>query len=179
LSNASSSRKFALNRLAAMLYAVTRRQDQDLAVLALACRGVEAGLYAVGIISTLVLLSLSSAPTAGERDLAAVVADVASWSTNVGATFFAVGSTIFAYLLLKARSIPVALAVLGVAASLVLILGVPAETAASRTTFTGTASVLMSLPMFAFEVTTGLWLLAKGARTAGPRTPIPAPVPAG
>jgi uncharacterized protein DUF4386 len=155
--------------LAAMLYAVTRRQCPDLSVLALACRGAEAGLYAVKILGTMVLLSLSAAPATGDRELATVVVEVTSWSTDVGATFFAVGSTIFAYLLLKARSIPVPLAVLGMAASLLLVAGVPAETAAGHTTAEG-ASIVMWLPMFAFEITTGCWLLAKGARTP---TPVP------
>lgn len=153
--------------LAAMLYALTKQQDENLAILALACRAVEAALYAIGIISVLILLSLSQAPTAGKRELGTVVADVASWSTNVGATFFAAGSTLFAYLLLRARSIPVPLATLGVVASLILAVGVPLETAAGRTTGDG-ASIIMWLPMFAFEIATGVWLLIKGARTPIP-----------
>ncbi|MDT3444428.1 DUF4386 domain-containing protein [Pseudofrankia sp. BMG5.37] len=160
--------------LAAMLYALTKRQDENLAILALACRVVEAALYAVKILSVLILLSLSQAPTAGEQELGAVVADVASWSTNVGAAFFAVGSTLFAYLLLRARSIPVPLAALGVGASLILVVGVPLETAASRTTAEG-ASIIMWLPMFVFEIATGVWLLVRGARTPIPDTSLVAP----
>jgi len=88
---------------------------------------------------------------------------VAWLSTNVGATFFAVGSALFAYLLLKARAIPVPLAALGVVASLILVVGVPLETAAGRATADG-APIIMWLPMFGFEIATGGWLLAKGAR---------------
>lgn len=150
--------------LAAMLYALTKRQDENLAILALACRTAEAALYAVGILSVLILLSLSAESTAGAQELGAVVVDVESLSTNVGATFFALGSTIFAYLLLKARAVPIPLAVLGVVASLILVVAVPLETAAGRTTADG-ASIIMWLPMFAFEIATGVWLLAKGART--------------
>jgi len=95
------------------------------------------------------------------------VADAASWSTNVGAAFFAVGSTLFAYLLLRARAIPVPLAALGVGASLILVVGVPLDTAASRTTAQG-ASIIIWLPMFVFEITTGLWLLVRGTRTPSP-----------
>jgi hypothetical protein len=151
--------------LAAMLYALTKRQDENLAILALACRVVEAALYTVKIFSALILLSLSQAPTAGAQELGAVVADAASWSTDVGAVFFAVGSTLFAYLLLRARSIPVPLAALGVGASLILVVGVPLDTAASRTTAQG-ASIIIWLPMFVFEIATGVWLLVRGARTS-------------
>jgi Domain of unknown function (DUF4386) len=88
--------------------------------------------------------------------------DVAWLSTNVGSIFFAVRSTLFAYLLLKARSIPVLLARLGVVASLILVVGVPLETAAGRMTADG-ASIILWLPMLVFEIATGLWLLVKGA----------------
>ena len=91
--------------------------------------------------------------------------DVAAWSTNVGAAFLAVGSTIFAYLLLRGRLIPVPLAALGVAASLILVVAVPAETAASQRTVVGGALVLW-LPMFVFEICTGAWLLVRGGRAA-------------
>ncbi len=150
--------------LASMLYALTKRRDENLAILALACRAVEAALYAIGILSVLILLSLSDEPTAGEQELGAVVVDVASLSTNVGAIFFAVGSTVFAYLLLRARSVPVPFAALGVVASLILVIGVPLETAAGRTTADG-ASIILWLPMFVFEIATGVWLLVKGVRT--------------
>lgn len=76
---------------------------------------------------------------------------------------FAVGSTIFSYPLLRARSIPVPLAGLGVVASLVLVVGVPLQTAAGRTT-AGGASIVLWLLMFAFEITTGVWLLVRGVR---------------
>jgi hypothetical protein len=111
----------------------------------------------------LILLSLSERPTAVRLELGSVVANVASLSTNVGAIFFAAGSTLFAYLLLKARSIPVPLAGIGVVASLLLVVGVPLETAAGRVTAEGT-SIFLWLPMFVFEIGTGLWLLVKGAR---------------
>src|SRR4051812_10899293 len=45
--------------LAAMLYAIVARQDRNLAILALSCRAVEAGLYAVAMFDTRALLGLS------------------------------------------------------------------------------------------------------------------------
>src|SRR2546426_12221044 len=60
--------------LGVTLYAITRAQDPDLAMLALTCRVVE------------------------------------SIPGHAGATFFAVGSTLFSWLLLRGRMIPVRLA---------------------------------------------------------------------
>jgi hypothetical protein len=155
--------------LAVALYAVTKHEDQNLSILALSCRAVEAGLYAIGIINALTLLSLSEQATtasAGEPTaaytLGDIVSDVNAWGTNVGAAFFAVGSLLYSYLLLKARSIPVALSVLGVIASLILIVGVPVQTAAGQATTEGTAAVIW-IPMIIFEISTGLWLFVTGA----------------
>jgi hypothetical protein len=83
--------------------------------------------------------------------------------TNIGATFFAVGSTLYSSLLRRARSIPVVLAALGLAASLILVVGVPIQTAASRDTVDG-AGIVIWIPMIVFETSTGAWLLIKGAR---------------
>ena len=83
----------------------------------------------------------------------------AGWKTTVGATFFAVGSTLFSWLLLRGRMIPVALAWLGVLASVLLVVGLPLQLAG---VLGGSATQLMWLPMAAFEVPLALWLLIKG-----------------
>lgn len=51
--------------------------------------------------------------------------------TPIGATFFAVGSTIFSYLLLRGRLVPVPLAWLGVLASVLLVVGLPCSSPVS------------------------------------------------
>lgn len=153
--------------LAAMLHAITRRQDPSLAAFALACRAVESGLYAVQILGAMLLLSLSRQRTGSARDLGAATVDIAAWSTNVGACFFAVGSAVFAYLLLRSRAIPRPLASLGLLASLLLAVSVPVQSAAGAVTADG-AGILLWLPMLAFEITAGGWLLIKGLRSTGP-----------
>lgn len=152
--------------LAAMLHAITRRQEPSLAAFALACRAVEAGLYAVQILGAMLLLSLSRQRTGSARDLGAATVDIAAWSTNVGACFFAVGSAVFAYLLLRSRAIPRPLASLGLLASLLLAVSVPLQSAAGAVTADG-AGILLWLPMLAFEITAGGWLLIKGLRSTG------------
>ena len=163
--------------LAAMLYAMVVRQDRNLAILALSCRAVEAGLYAVGMLTTLALLSLSqhSAQDASSaRALVDLIWDVPPMSTNIASTFFAAGSTLYCYLLLKARVIPVPLAVIGVVGSLLILVGVPVQTAVGNQTFTGPSAAIW-IPIGVFEITTGGWLLVKGAAVPAPHAAEPDP----
>ena len=152
--------------LAAMLHATVRHQDRSLAILALCCRAVEGGLYSVGMFVTLALLSLShgsATDTPSAQTLAGLLIDVRWMGTNVGAIFFAAGSTLFTYLLLRARSIPVPLSAVGVVGSLLVLIGVPVQTALSIHTFAG-PSALIWAPIGIFEITAGVWLIAKGAK---------------
>jgi hypothetical protein len=82
------------------------------------------------------------------------------WSSTLGAIFFAVGSTIFACLLLRGRIVPVALAWLGVLASILLVILLPMELVGITL---GPINMLMWFPMLAFEVPLALWLIVKGA----------------
>jgi len=123
--------------LGVTLYALTRDEDADLALLALTCRVIEAV------------------------------------PSHAAAIFFAVGSTLFAWLLLRGRMIPVALAWLGVVASLLLVAVLPMQQAGLLGGSTGWASSmawLTWLPMLVFEVVLALWLLTKGvaSRQAAP-----------
>lgn len=156
--------------LASMLYAITKYQDSNLAILALSCRASEAALYSVGIFTTLALLAMSQGyPSASANELASthalgdLVVNVWSMSTNIGAIFFAVGSTVYSYLFFRARSIPALLSLVGLVASLTLVVGVPIQTAAGQSTIAGISAIIW-VPMFIFEISTGLWLLTKGAK---------------
>ena len=87
---------------------------------------------------------------------------------GASATFFAVGSTLFSWLLLRGRMIPVALAWLGVLASILLVVCLPLQLAgllgAPVTSF-------MWLPMLLFEVPLALWLIVKGVAAPAQRQP--------
>ncbi len=156
--------------LAVTLYAITREVDADLAMLALTCRVAEGVISGVSLPETLGLLWLATATGANAPDLGAAHAlgayllrsDVA-----VTASFFAVGSTLFSYLFLRGRVIPVALAWLGVLASVLLVVGLPLQIAGI---LRGSITQLMYLPMLAFEVPLGVWLLIKGVNTASAAT---------
>ena len=114
--------------LGVTLYMITREQGPALALMALACRIIEA--------------------VHGES-----------------AIFFAVGSTLFCWLLLRGRMIPIALAWLGVIASVLLVVILPLQLAGlfgGSMSWSASITWLVWLPMLAFEVPLALWLLVKG-----------------
>jgi len=148
--------------LAVTLYAVTRDEDRDVAMFGLTCRVAEGILGAVGIPATLALLALASNANAPAMEATqAVGALVLRQSSTVGAWFFAVGSTAFSWLLLRGRMIPLALAALGVGASALLVITLPLQMGAA---LPGWLNSLMWLPMAAFEIPLGVWLVVKGVR---------------
>jgi uncharacterized protein DUF4386 len=149
--------------LAVTLYAITRETDHELAMVVFACRISEGVVGAIGIPNMQGLLWLATG-SAGVPDQAA--ANVISayilmpaQSTMIGAPFFALGSLVFSYLLLRGRIVPVPLAWLGVLASALLVVCLPLQFAGF---LRGPITSLMYVPMLAFEVPLGLWLLIKG-----------------
>ena len=119
--------------LGVTLYALTRDQDAELALLALVCRALE------------------GAP--GE-----------------GSIYFAVASLLFAWLLLRGRSVPVALAWFGVAASVLVVVFLPMQVAGyfgGPGSFRTPASWIAWLPMLVYEVALALWLIFKGVAPPG------------
>src|SRR6266542_3092007 len=149
--------------LAVTLYAITREQDPDLAMLALTCRVAE-GIAGMDVSKTLGLLWLAAATDATALDAGAASTLGAFFlkmeaSFSASAAFFALGSTLFSWLLLRGRMIPVALAWLGVLASILVVVCLPLELVGI---LHGPITQLMWLPMLAFEVPLGLWLVIKG-----------------
>ena len=123
--------------LALMLFAVTRVEQQVLATLGMIFRLAEGALG-----PTLALTGITL-----------------SQPTMVDATLFAIGSTFFCWLLLRGRMLPRALAWTGLVASVILVVGLPLQLAGL---LHAPLTMLMWMPMLAFEVPGGLWLLAKG-----------------
>jgi hypothetical protein len=158
--------------LGVALYALTRDEDADLAMLALSCRIGEGVIAAIPTLAMVGLLFIATgaagvvgADAAAASAISTLLLKLRGWATLVSATAFAVGSTIFSWLFLRARSIPLPLAGLGVAASLLVMVALPAELAGYIKSATGW---LMWIPMLVFEVTLGIWLLTRGA--AAPAT---------
>jgi len=91
-------------------------------------------------------------------------------ATLIDATLFAIGSTCFCWLLLRGRMLPRALAWTGLVASVILVVGLPLQL---RGWLGPPIAILMWMPMLAFEVPAGVWLLVKGVPFAVGRQPSP------
>ncbi len=160
--------------LGVTLYAITRAQDRDLAMLGFISRVAE-GLAGMFMPETLALLWLATATGANAPDpaaahaLGAFLLKIGTWSPS--ATFFAVGSTLFSWLLLRGRMIPVALAWLGVLASVLLVVILPLQLAGlfGGADWYSAVTWLIWLPMLVYEVALALWLIIKGVAMPGAR----------
>ena len=152
--------------LAVTLYSITRDEDPDLAMLAMTCRVAEGVINAVSLPRAVGKVWLATAAGADAPDLAAgnalgaVLLKLPSWSMPISATFFAVGSTIFAYLFLRGRMIPVALAWLGVLGSILAVAVLPLQLIGL---LHSPITDIVWLPLLVFEVWLALWLILKGA----------------
>ena len=164
---------FCALTLAVTLYALTRDQDRDLALLGMLCRVAEGVLAATGLPRSLQLLWLAgasgNAPDAATTSaLGAYLLNGPGWGPS--AIFFAVGSTLFSWLMLRGRIIPAALAWLGVIASLAAVIGLPLN---AIDALPDSATWFFWIPLALFEVTLALWLIVKGAaQPLGMRTTV-------
>ena len=148
--------------LAVTLFAITRDEDPDLAMLAMTCRVAEGitGFFVAGTLGLLWLATTSRAnapDTAAAHALGAFLLKMDAWSP--AAILFAVGSTIFSWLLLRGRMIPVAMAQLGVFASVLLVVILPLQLVGLAG---APVTTVMWLPALVFELALALWLLIKG-----------------
>lgn len=154
--------------LAYGLYVAVRSVDEDLARLAMYWRLGEAFIGGAASIMVFAQLNLFTEPKyldmLGADKLQMVIGMIngaASVSFNITTTFFSVGSTLFFYLFLKSRSIPVILSTFGIFASIVVLL-----TSLANLVFPEYADVIKFgwAPIFISEITTGIWLLVRGVK---------------
>lgn len=149
--------------LAVTLYAITRDEDPDLALLAMVCRVAEGVIGGISLETTLGRLWLGTAGAAAPdpdttNALAAVLLRLPGWM--IGALFFAVGSTIFSYLLLRGRIVPVTLAWIGVVGSILALVVLPLDFVGL---VRGPLTQLIWAPLLVFEVWLAFYLIFKGA----------------
>src|SRR5262245_55327158 len=102
--------------LAVTLYAITRDEDADVARLAASFRVAEGVIGAVSLQRMAERLWLATASGTGAPDPGAanVLGAYLFQGSNLGATFFSVGSLLFTWLLLRGRIAPTWMAWLGV-----------------------------------------------------------------
>jgi hypothetical protein len=150
--------------LAVSLWSLTRDVDADLALLGAVFRVAEGVTGAAGLPLTLALVGVATA-TSNVPDASATQALAAllfKRSALAGATFFAVGSTIFCWLLLRGRLIPGWLAWLGVVGSAILVVLLPLQ---MMRIASGPVTQFMWLPIAIFEITVAFYFIFKGVRT--------------
>jgi hypothetical protein len=156
--------------LVVALYAILEPINRNVALLAAFWRLLENVVLAIIPLNAFVALSLLSGAdylrAVDAHDLQALAhmfLRLHLVGFRIGFLFLGLGSAAFAWLWLKSRYIPRALAVLGIVASLVMAIAESAIIA-----FPGLAAVVglaYMAPMGVFEFTLGGWLLVKGLRT--------------
>ena len=114
---------------------------------------------------TLYALTYEQGPVLALLALTCRVAEAIQYGES--AIYFAVGSLLFSWLLLRGRLIPTVLAQLGVLASALLVVILPAQLAGSlggAMSWGSSITWLVWLPMLIFEVLFAFWLMSRGVR---------------
>ena len=148
--------------LAVSLWSLTRDVDSDLALLGAVFRVGEGVIGAAGLPVFLALLTAATGTASVPAQTQAFAVVLFAVTPAVGATFFAVGSTIFCWLLLRGRLIPTWLAWLGVIGSAIIAIGLPLELLQGKAL---SYSQAMWLPIALFEITVAFYFIIKGVKT--------------
>ena len=151
-------------------YELLKPVDKSLALLGAFLRIADGSILAVTMFNGLITLRFLSGVEylhvfeAGQlQSLARLFISARGLGFDVGFVFLGLGSTVFAFLLLKSRYVPRALAGWGIFASLALAIGSLAVILFPW--FAANASMTYMVPMFFYEVPLGLWFLVKGVQT--------------
>ncbi|MGW6376949.1 DUF4386 domain-containing protein [Rhodococcus sp. NPDC055112] len=154
---------------AVALYPVIRRQGEGLALGHVAGRFLEAAIIAVGIVSVLALVTLRQDGAASGADEGALVAvgqslvAIHDWTFLLGPSVaLGVNSLLLAYLVYRSDLAPRPIALLG-------LVGGPLVTASAIAVLFGlygpAAHAISALPVFAWEVSFAVYLIAKGFKS--------------
>jgi hypothetical protein len=154
---------------AVTLYPVVKRQNEGVALGFVAARVLEAGMIFAGVVSLLSLVTLrQDLGGATGANAASLVTTAAShvatykWTFVLGQNLMpGVNALLLGTLLYRSRLVPRAIPVLGLIAGPLLIASVIA------TIFGGIklgSPILAGLPVAAWELSLGVWLVAKGFR---------------
>ena len=150
-------------------YVLVRPVNKNLALLAAFFRLAETAVLCVATVNSLIALRLLSGAdylktfeTGQLHSLAMLVLGAQGLAMNVGFILLGLGSTVFAYLLLKSRYVPKAVAAWGIFSSLVMTVGTFAIMVFPRL---GAMGLTYMMPLGIYEVGLGLWLLVKGIRS--------------
>ena len=151
------------------LYVLLRPVNKHLALLGAFFRLSELAVLCIATVNSLVVLRLLSGAAylktfeANQlHSLVMLAYHTQGLAMSVGFILLGLGSAVFAYLLLRSRYVPKALAVLGIFSSLLLAIG---SLAIIVIPGLGVIGMSYMMPMGLYEVGLGFWLLIKGIRT--------------
>jgi hypothetical protein len=138
-----------------------KKQNRNIAFVALGLRLTEVALLAVSRVATFTFLRTSQASVIEGHpaylqtlgNLAYETQDIA-YSLNM--VFFTLGGTLFYYLLFKSRYVPRALSLWGLIAAPLAFIGTVVEL------FGYVVPLFVFIPNLPFELAIGLWLMIKG-----------------
>jgi len=160
--------------LGVTLWALTRDEDRDIAVMGMVCRVVEGALNAASVSETLSLMALAttSVAAAGGPDAGTITVLGGQMLRGgavggAGAFLFGLGSLCFCWLFVRSRTIPAWLAWIGLVASALWVIGMPLQLGGF---LGGPATYVMWISMAVFELTVAVWLIVKGV--AAPARPV-------
>jgi len=153
---------FGIVALGVLLFVVLQKQNKNIALIALGWFLAEATILAVSKISAFSLLSLSKEYVgAGSPDssyfqtLGTLFHGADRSGYNIHMLFFGLGGILFYYLFYISRYIPRLLSAWGLIAIALAFIG-------TWLVFFDIKIIAMVIPNMAFEITIGIWLLAKG-----------------
>ena len=148
--------------LGCMLYQMLKRQNRNIALAAMGLYIVEAAIFAASRIPALALVGVSrelgqSADAASLEMIAKVLIDAADTGDWLHMLIFGLGATMFYILIFNSRLLPRPLAIVGLVAAPVALIG-------TALVLLGVdLPLLVFLPNLPFELAAGFWLVAKGA----------------
>ena len=160
---------------AVALFPVVKRQNEGIALGYVGLRTLEAGIIAVGVVPLLAIVTLRQhlAGTAGTDPATLVTLGNAfvefhNWTEVLGqGLVVGVNTVLMAYLLYRSGLVPRFIPVLG-------LVGGPLVFAYNAAQMFGTSEQILSwaaigvVPIFAWELTLAIWLIAKGFKPSAP-----------
>jgi len=155
------------------LYPVVKRQNEGVALSFVAARVLEAGMIFTGVVSLLSLVTLrQDLGTAGGADAASLVTTGASHVAVYNATFLlgqslmpGINALLLGSLMYRSRLVPRLIPVMGLIGAPLLITAVIATMFGGVEQYSSLAA-LAAVPVAAWELSLGVWLVIKGFRPA-------------
>ncbi|MCP4418349.1 MAG: DUF4386 domain-containing protein [Chloroflexi bacterium] len=153
----------ALIILSVLLFVILKKQNMKIALVALGLRLTEVALLAVSRIATFTLLRISQAfviegHPAYLQTLGNLAYESQEFTYSLSMVFFTLGGTLFYYLFFKSEYVPRALAIFGLIAAPLALVG------ELFGLFGFDVPLVVFLPNLPFELAIGIWLLVKGIR---------------